>query len=410
MPTGHNKFEEYLDYIFSNYKIIYGEEKDIRTLINIDLLSANPYISWDIVEAHLDIPWNFDFLSSNPNITFTLIQSTPQFSWNSKFYSQNPNITIDIVIANPQIEWDWNGLSQNTGIGWDIIKNHLNLPWNWQILLTTLTPSTRNLFTIPEAGDRLIFLPGKSLQFASGDIINSTNISSNRLTTNYISINTTNNLYPLEINKKIENLTFNYGYLNQIDQPSSVFLSGNRLISIRTNGRIISNGEVNIDCDIRNIENISNISSTFCSNFITQTTPKQFNWINNDVNITYGYIGQDLLKLGYSNFITPITNTNLTSYTDNSNFNSPANIQYTICYSKIIPIIAINQKNNITEINTLKGRIDTLENNSNIITLMNTISSLQSTVSTLQSTISTLEYTITNLVSRMETLETNYPI
>lgn len=403
--TTLNKYEQFLDHIFNNYKTLYGEDTDINTIIDMNLLSANQFISWDIVSLHLDLPWNFDFLSSNPNITFAMIQATPQYPWNPGFYSQNPNITIDIVRANPQIQWNWDGLSENTGIKWPIISLNLDLPWNWDILMRSLTPSVRSLFFIPKSGDKMVFLPGINLQFANGEILSCNNVTSNKITTNSISINTTNNYYPLEMHRKIENLSFTYGYLNQENQPGSTFNVGNRLISIRTNGRIVSNVGINIDCDIRNIENIDTITSNFCADFINQTTPKKFNFINGDLNIIYGWIGQDLLKLGYNEFVTPITNSTISSFTDSDNFNSPAGIQYTISYNKIIPILSINQKNNMTSINDLTDRIETLENNTDIETLTSTVGASQTTISSLQSTISSLQSTISGLQSTISGLQ-----
>lgn len=400
-----NKYEQFLNYLFTNYKTLYGEDTDINTIIDMNLLSANQFISWDLVSLHLDLPWNFNFLSTNPNITFAMMQATPQYPWNPGFYSQNPNITIDIVKENPQIQWDWNGLSENLGIRWPIISQNLDLPWNWDLLMRSLPPSSRSLFFIPKSGDKMVFLPGISLQFANGEILSCNNVTSNKITTNSVSINTANTYYPLEIHRKVENLSFTYGYLNQESQPSSTFNVGNRLVSIRTNGRIVSNVGINIDCDIRNIENIDTISSNFCADFINQTTPKRFNFINGDLNIIYGWIGQDLLKLGYNDFVTPITNSTISTFTDNDNFVSPAGIQYTISYNKIIPILSINQKTNMANINNLTDRIDILEGNGDIAALTNTVVTLESTVSNLESSISNLESTISTSQSTISSLQ-----
>ena len=46
-------------------------------------------------------------LSENPNITWEIIQANPDKEWNWYLLSGNPNITWDIVEANPDNPWDW---------------------------------------------------------------------------------------------------------------------------------------------------------------------------------------------------------------------------------------------------------------------------------------------------------------
>jgi hypothetical protein len=53
------------------------------------LLSANPNITWDIVQANPDKPWNFEWLSENPNITWDIIKDNPNKRWS--FYSLSAN-------------------------------------------------------------------------------------------------------------------------------------------------------------------------------------------------------------------------------------------------------------------------------------------------------------------------------
>ena len=55
-------------------------------------------------------------LSENPNITFDIVLAHPNKPWNWISLSRNPNITFDIVLAHPDILWDWYNLSLNTFI------------------------------------------------------------------------------------------------------------------------------------------------------------------------------------------------------------------------------------------------------------------------------------------------------
>ena len=83
-------------------------------LWNWDLLSRNPSITWDIVQANLDKPWNWNWLSCNPNIRCDIIQANPDKAWNWYLLSENPNISWDIVEANLDKPWDWDNLSETS--------------------------------------------------------------------------------------------------------------------------------------------------------------------------------------------------------------------------------------------------------------------------------------------------------
>ena len=45
-------------------------------------LSANPNVTWAIVEANLDKPWDWDWLSANPNVTWAIVKANPDKPWN----------------------------------------------------------------------------------------------------------------------------------------------------------------------------------------------------------------------------------------------------------------------------------------------------------------------------------------
>lgn len=365
MTANQSEYEQFLSFLFDNHESVYGDAP-LESIVNFNELSQSQFISFDLVEPYLDLPWNYDFLSQNYNITFDIIQSHPELPWNADYYSLNPNITIDIVLANPDIAWNWDSLTQNPSMTWSVISANKSLPWNWSILTTVLVPSIYNLFFVPEKGDRIKFFPNKHVEFSStGNILNCNNII-----TASISINTSSNDYPLETDSVTENLSFTYGPSDTLTFPS-----GNTLVASRNNGRLISNGEISVDSDERNVTNIESLPLDYCTNFITSTSPKKFNWSNGDDTISYGFVGQDLLKLGYTELITPVTNTQMNDYTDGESFNSPANVQYTVCYNKLIPILCVNQKDNISEIDTLRSRVTMLE--STIADLMSRLVALE---------------------------------
>jgi hypothetical protein len=97
------------------------------------MLSKNPNITWEIVQANPDKPWCFFWLSKNPNITWEIVQANPDKPWNFKMLSKNPNITWEIVQANPDKDWDFHALSENPEITRDIVKANPDKCWDYKI-------------------------------------------------------------------------------------------------------------------------------------------------------------------------------------------------------------------------------------------------------------------------------------
>ena len=61
------------------------------------MLSNNPNITFDIVEKHIDKPWDWQMLSNNPNITFDIIEKHIDKPWDWCDLSNNQNITFDFI-------------------------------------------------------------------------------------------------------------------------------------------------------------------------------------------------------------------------------------------------------------------------------------------------------------------------
>jgi GTP-binding protein EngB required for normal cell division len=112
----------------------------------LEMLSANPNITWDIVQQNPDKPWDLEMLSANPNITWDIVQQNPDKPWNWYVLSGNPNITWDIVQQNPRKLWKYVGLSRNPNITWDIIQQNPGKPWNWRWLSLNKMTNAREQF------------------------------------------------------------------------------------------------------------------------------------------------------------------------------------------------------------------------------------------------------------------------
>ena len=65
------------------------------------------------IKKHYDKPWDWEILSSNPNITWDIVEATPDKQWDWFALSENPNITIEIIQQIPDKYWSWGALSRN---------------------------------------------------------------------------------------------------------------------------------------------------------------------------------------------------------------------------------------------------------------------------------------------------------
>ena len=67
-----------------------------------------------------DKRWNYILISANPNITWKIVQDNPDKDWSYWIFA-NPNITWKIVQENPDKDWNYCYLSMDLNITWKII-------------------------------------------------------------------------------------------------------------------------------------------------------------------------------------------------------------------------------------------------------------------------------------------------
>jgi hypothetical protein len=100
-------------------------------------ISSHPKLTWRRVLDYEQVlrrqsqtaHWNYHQLSANPNITWEIVQNNPRRPWSPAGLSRNPNITWNIVINNLEYPWDWTNLSSHPNITWEIVRNNPNFPW-----------------------------------------------------------------------------------------------------------------------------------------------------------------------------------------------------------------------------------------------------------------------------------------
>ena len=66
---------------------------------------------------------------------FDYIKEHPDKNWVDYYeISQNPNITWDIIEANPDKPWQYGVVDRNPNITWDIVEANLDKPWRYDWL------------------------------------------------------------------------------------------------------------------------------------------------------------------------------------------------------------------------------------------------------------------------------------
>ena len=63
---------------------------------------------------HLEKPWAWDYISQD--MTWEIIQANPDKPWDWNWVSVNPNITWEIIQANPDKDLNWEDISKNPNI------------------------------------------------------------------------------------------------------------------------------------------------------------------------------------------------------------------------------------------------------------------------------------------------------
>ena len=100
-------------------------------------VSINPNITWDIVEANPDIQWDYGGLSTNYSIPWLIIRENLDMAWDIRKLAKRTDIPWDDIIATidmPGSIWNWRVISAYPNLTVDIILANINKPWNWEAL------------------------------------------------------------------------------------------------------------------------------------------------------------------------------------------------------------------------------------------------------------------------------------
>ncbi len=131
--------------------------------------------------------------------------------------------------------------------------------------------------------------------------------------------------------------------------------------SLRADGRILVTGEIGITSDHRLKENVTELTYDVSKKFIMTTKPVKFNWKNGDGVKDYGYIAQEVLKAGFDDLVTVVPHPGMEGSIDEDGFINPEGAKFTLGSGKIVPLLALNQREIFNELSATDQKIATLE-------------------------------------------------
>ena len=70
------------------------------------------------------------------NDLLILLYLFPDQYWDWGDLSANPDITWKIIQENLNKSWSWYRLSENPNITWKIVQENPNKPWNWYRIIS----------------------------------------------------------------------------------------------------------------------------------------------------------------------------------------------------------------------------------------------------------------------------------
>jgi hypothetical protein len=92
-------------------------------------LSKCPYISTDIIENNLHLPWRIRYLSLNPNMNLKFVKKYSHWNWNWYFLSSV--IPMKEILANLDLPWSWMLMSKNKELTMEVIERFPDKNWGW---------------------------------------------------------------------------------------------------------------------------------------------------------------------------------------------------------------------------------------------------------------------------------------
>ena len=168
---------------------------------------------------------------------------------------------------------------------------------------------------------------------------------------------------PLEVGTKSYIYGGAYAYSNSQNAHGLVDAGEGTMAnySLRTEGRILCQGEIQITSDKRLKTNVIELTPEFSKQFIMTTTPVKFNWTNQDQITDYGYLAQSVMKAGFTDLVTVVPHPGMEGSVDDDGFVNPPDAKFVFSPGKIIPLLALNQREVFNQLEEKDQKIQDLE-------------------------------------------------
>ena len=168
---------------------------------------------------------------------------------------------------------------------------------------------------------------------------------------------------PLEVGVKTYMYSGAYAYNNNLNAhgivDAGMGVSAN--YSLRTDGRIMCTGEIELTSDRRMKKNIVELTSELSKKFVMTTTPVKFNWVTGDDKIEYGYIAQEIARKGFTDLVNVTECPGMEGSVEEDGFVNPQDAKFVFSPGKIIPLLALNQRDVFEQLEEKDAKIADLE-------------------------------------------------
>ncbi len=168
---------------------------------------------------------------------------------------------------------------------------------------------------------------------------------------------------PIEIGYTSYQFTGSYAYSNNSNAHGLAEAGTGDIAnySLRTDGRILCTGEIQLTSDRRMKENIIELAPDLAKKFVMTTTPVKFNWKSSDGVIDYGYIAQDVMKAGFNDLVMITPQIGMEEIIEEDGFVNPKDAKFTLSPGKIVPLLALNQREVFDQLEAKDQKIQELE-------------------------------------------------
>jgi hypothetical protein len=205
------------------------------------------------------------------------------------------------------------------------------------------------------AGNTSIYVDGSSKTHIGGSTASPNAIIIDNSNGN-VGIGTTSPSVPLHVGITATYTIPAYGALTSAG-ASGPFGSTSAAVSILASGRVVAQ-EVDATSDRRMKEEIQNVELDQALNFLEKSRPVHFKWKNNGGNYNYGFIAQELDKLGYHEVVNIAPDKNMQKTIDDDGYVSPDGFKFSVNYNQLTSLLTKAMQYIYAQVKSLNAHAD----------------------------------------------------